>query len=62
MEEKKIVSLRSSDDSMSVYVVATWTDVGDALAIHKPNLALVGFNLSENKTLFFPHGYGEYTL
>ncbi|KAL1516115.1 hypothetical protein ABEB36_000038 [Hypothenemus hampei] len=58
---QKVVSLRSSDDSMSIYVGNTWEDVKMCIQKHLANLSMASINMSEKKTFFYSHRYGEYT-
>jgi hypothetical protein len=59
--DMKVVTLRSSDDSMSVFVGKDWPLVSKCVSMNFVNLSLIGINLSPKKTLFFPEGFGEYT-
>lgn len=59
--QQKVVTLRSSDDSMPVYVGDGWGNVEDCVSKHRTNLEMISINLSTKKTLFFPTKYGEYT-
>nr|DBA44339.1 TPA_asm: polymerase PB1 [Diachasmavirus orthomyxi] len=57
----KVVTLRSSDDSASMYLGASSDYGADAYYKNKKSMALLGINLSGAKTLLFVRGYGEYT-
>lgn len=57
----KVVTLRSSDDSMTVFVADTVSRLLDAIEIDRRALKMLGVNLSPFKTFIFPPKYGEYT-
>nr|AJG39091.1 PB1 [Wuhan Mosquito Virus 3] len=56
-----IYTLRSSDDSMTVYAATNLEALSGVIATERAALKLLGINLSPKKTLYFPGGYGEYT-
>nr|QPL15340.1 polymerase PB1 [Raphidiopteran orthomyxo-related virus OKIAV180] len=60
-EEMSVVTLRSSDDSMSVYMGKSSVLLKKCIAMNKRNLEMVGINLSDKKTHFFKEGFGEFT-
>lgn len=57
----RIIVLRSSDDSMSVYIADSEGKLYLLIELDRKNLKLLGINLSPDKTFFFDRGYGEYT-
>lgn len=57
----RILVLRSSDDSMTVYCVECVEHMAELIELDRKNLKLLGINLSPDKTFIFDHGYGEYT-
>nr|QMP82206.1 polymerase PB1 [Coleopteran orthomyxo-related virus OKIAV185] len=57
----KILTLRSSDDSMSLYMGNSAEDNKRCIEINRKNLGMWGINLSPCKTFFFREGLGEYT-
>ncbi|UPT53756.1 MAG: polymerase PB1 [Bactrocera correcta orthomyxo-like virus isolate Bz] len=57
----KIQTLRSSDDSMTVYVAKDSKTLLNLLVQNYICCKLVGINMSTKKTIFFPEGYGEFT-
>ncbi|UPT53748.1 MAG: polymerase PB1 [Bactrocera tryoni orthomyxo-like virus] len=61
MTDAKIKTLRSSDDSMTVYVGKTPFALIQLLYQNYIYCKMCGINMSTKKTLFFPSGYGEYT-
>lgn len=56
-----VVTLRSSDDSMTKYIAATRELNEICISKHRQNLELIGINLSKDKTFYFRAGFGEYT-
>lgn len=57
----RVSTLRSSDDSMSLYMANCPYNSKWCIHINKRNLEMLGINLSPDKTFFFVAGYGEYT-
>lgn len=55
------VTLRSSDDSMSLYLTSDPLQLGPNIEIERKSLKLLGINLSLSKSMIFGKGYGEYT-
>jgi hypothetical protein len=60
-EKMKVVTMRSSDDSMSKYLSMSPETNRDCIETNKRNLEMVGINMSLEKTFMFKDGYGEYT-
>lgn len=60
-DRMKVMCLRSSDDSMTLYMAATVEELRNCVELNRQNLAVAGINLSGSKTFFFPERYGEYT-
>lgn len=58
----KVMTLRSSDDSMSTYLSDTASGLRKCVSQTIMNMGLVGINVSPDKTFFFRAGFGEYTL
>lgn len=56
-----VTTLRSSDDSMSVYAANTNEMLVKVLLGNYQNCKLIGINMSEKKTLLCAHRFGEYT-
>lgn len=56
-----VVTLRSSDDSMTVFVADSSLSMVNCIEWDRKTLKLLGVNLSPDKTFIFPHQYGEYT-
>lgn len=57
----RIIVLRSSDDSMSVYIAYSLNGLWMIIELDRKNLKMLGINLSPDKTFFFERGFGEYT-
>lgn len=57
----RVSTLRSSDDSMTLFIGAGLTDVYRAIEENRKCLKLLGVNLSPDKSFLFKEGYGEYT-
>jgi hypothetical protein len=57
-----VTFLKSSDDSMTLYMSAYPEGISHAIKRDRKCLKLIGINLSESKTLLCRHGYGEYIL
>lgn len=57
----KVVTLRSSDDSKTVYVAKDNEELAQAILVERSVLKTIGINLSPDKTFIFPLHYGEYT-
>lgn len=57
----KVVTLRSSDDSMTVFVAGGPEIMVNAQEWDRKTLKLIGVNLSDKKTIVCPYQYGEYT-
>lgn len=57
----RVMTLRSSDDSMAIYLADS--PENPAICVHQNicNLSLVGINMSLDKSFFFREGFGEYT-
>lgn len=60
-QHRKVISMRSSDDSMSIFLAKTPGENAACVECNKRNLEMIGINLSTSKTLFFKEGFGEYT-
>ena len=58
--EIKVMPLRSSDDSMTLYMGANSEVLKNCVLQHRLNLGVLGINLSSAKTFFFPQGIEEY--
>lgn len=56
-----VTTLRSSDDSMTLFLSSTPELLGRVIEINRKCLKLHGINLSESKTMIFDEGYGEFT-
>lgn len=57
----RMYTLRSSDDSMTIYSATQMEKLEHLIGIERDNLRMIGINLSAKKTLYFPGGFGEYT-
>lgn len=57
----RVYTLRSSDDSMTIYTGPTNRDALLSIVNERINLKKCGINLSEKKTFIYILGYGEYT-
>lgn len=57
----KVMTLRSSDNSMSTYLADTSHGLRDCVDKTIENMSLTGINLSPDKSFFFREGFGEYT-
>lgn len=57
----KVTTLRSSDDSMSLFVAIDTQELLKAIEIDRRALKMVGINTSVEKTWFFRKNYGEFT-
>lgn len=57
----KVTTLRSSDDSMSLFVAGDSHELLNAIKVDRRALKLIGVNTSPEKTWFFKRGYGEFT-
>lgn len=55
------ITLRSSDDSMTLYLAREPNILDLCIEVERRSLKLLGINLSSSKTLIFKQGYGEYT-
>lgn len=55
------ITLRSSDDSMTLYLARESNLLDLCIEVERRALKLLGINLSLSKTLIFKQGYGEYT-
>lgn len=55
------ITLRSSDDSMTLYLAREPNLLDLCIEVERRSLKLLGINLSLRKTLIFKQGYGEYT-
>nr|AJG39090.1 PB1 [Wuhan Louse Fly Virus 4] len=60
-EDSNIYTLRSSDDSMTLYAAPNMKKMNILVDTEDLNLQLCGINLSKKKTFIFKFGYGEYT-
>lgn len=60
IDRMKVVTLRSSDDSMTLYLADSPKNLSDCVQMNKVNLE-IGINLSTSKTFLFREGFGEYT-
>jgi hypothetical protein len=56
-----IFTLRSSDDSMTLYAAETEAMMAALIDKEYSNLKITGINLGKKKTFLFKAGYGEYT-
>lgn len=56
-----IRSLRSSDDSMTVFVADSIRNLAGLISLVYSIYRFFGINPSKEKTILFPEGYGEYT-
>lgn len=56
-----VVTLRSSDDSMTLYLSDKSENIGHVVEFERKCLKLLGINLSAAKTIIFNKGYGEFT-
>ncbi|ASA47420.1 PB1 [Aedes alboannulatus orthomyxo-like virus] len=56
-----IYTLRSSDDSMTIFTGPDMDTLRALISGERVNLKMCGINLSDKKTFIFPIGYGEYT-
>uniref|UniRef100_W8CDN0 RNA-directed RNA polymerase catalytic subunit n=1 Tax=Ceratitis capitata TaxID=7213 RepID=W8CDN0_CERCA len=61
IDNAKIKTLRSSDDSMSVYVGGDSKSLISVIFTNYLMCKKIGINMSTKKTLFFREGFGEYT-
>nr|QMP82355.1 polymerase PB1 [Dermapteran orthomyxo-related virus OKIAV170] len=59
--QHSVVTLRSSDDSMSLFLGMSKQAAVNSCRFNKAALALIGINLSPDKTFIFGKGFGEYT-
>nr|QMP82338.1 polymerase PB1 [Coleopteran orthomyxo-related virus OKIAV179] len=57
----RTVTMRSSDDSMSLYMANSTKRVKQCIETNRTNLSFIGINLSKEKTIFCREGVGEYT-
>nr|AVR52572.1 PB1 [Photinus pyralis orthomyxo-like virus 2] len=57
----KVVTLRSSDDSMSLYLASSPHLNRRCIEMNRQNLSLIAINLSTSKTILMKKGIGEYT-
>ena len=57
----KVITLRSSADSMTKYMGVEADSVSMCVMKNKRNLEMISINLSKDKTFLFREGYGEYT-
>lgn len=57
----KVMTLRSSDDSMSTYLAETSQGLRECVNRTIKNMGLAGINISPDKSFFFREGFGEYT-
>lgn len=60
-ENMRVMTLRSSDDSMTTYLADSPNNLAVCMARNIENLSLIGINMSPDKSFFFREGYGEYT-
>lgn len=60
-EDYTVKTLRSSDDSMTVYAAPTSDHAHDAIINEWRSLKLIGVNISDTKSFIFKYGYGECT-
>lgn len=58
----KVMTLRSSDDSMSTYLAETSQGLRECVNKTIKNMGLAGINLSPDKSFFFREGFGEYGI
>lgn len=58
---KKATTLRSSDDSMTVFLGSNGPQLQACLQMSMTNLKLAGINISPKKSFYYPLYYGEYT-
>uniref|UniRef100_A0AAT9JA47 RNA-directed RNA polymerase catalytic subunit n=1 Tax=Cryptocercus meridianus orthomyxovirus 2 TaxID=3133493 RepID=A0AAT9JA47_9ORTO len=56
-----IYTLRSSDDSMTLYSTPNKEKMNNLIDLEDLNLQMCGINLSKKKTFLFEFSYGEYT-
>lgn len=56
-----VTTLRSSDDSMTLYLSDNPQRLGSILEIDRKSLKLLGINLSPSKSIVFNQDYGEYS-
>lgn len=56
-----VTTLRSSDDSMTVFSSPSIDDLVRSIEINRKSLKLIGINPSTSKSFLFKKGYGEYT-
>lgn len=59
--QSSVTTLRSSDDSMTLFLSSTPEMLGRVIEVNRKCLKLIGINLSESKTMIFDEGYGEFT-
>lgn len=59
--QSSVTTLRSSDDSMTLFLSSTPEMLGKVIEVNRKCLKLLGINLSESKTMIFDEGYGEFT-
>nr|CAD7579862.1 unnamed protein product [Timema californicum] len=59
--DMKVMTERSSDDSVSLYMGINRIALKQCVLQSKLNLSLLGINTSRSKTFFFREGLGEYT-
>lgn len=57
----KMVTLRSSDDSMTLHISQDHIIAATAIEMEKRSLKMLGVNLSPDKCFMFDQGFGEYT-
>lgn len=60
-KQRKVITMRSSDDSMSLFLATSPSENEACIESNKRNCEMLGINLSTNKTLLFREGFGEYT-
>lgn len=56
----KVMTLRSSDDSMTVYMSLDVVLNKLCIETNRRNLGICGINMSKEKTFFFKEGFGKY--
>nr|QPZ88437.1 putative polymerase PB1 [Soybean thrips quaranja-like virus 3] len=61
LQHTKICSLRSSDDSMTVFTAGSIDALVNLIYLMYNIYRLFGINPSKEKNFLFPEGYGEYT-
>jgi hypothetical protein len=60
-KQTKVVTLRSSDDSMTTYLADSSANLAECIYRNICNLGLIDVNMSPDKTFFFRKGYRGYT-